>query len=566
VAGDRLATVSADHHERQRGGSQTCGNAAADRGSGDGSPDPEPTRSIRLPVALRRHGPDVLVAVVLFALGLVARHRTLPRDGLIFDDAWVAIGAMKASVGDLLAVGEHHPGFTAVLMGWARFVPSRAESLALPVYVVGAATAPVLFLALGRFSVWRPVRLLVAALIVVAPAHVYYSGRVKTYIVEGLIVLVLAVLLPFLAGRRWSWSTVVLWVGAAALVGTMGAFAFVAVGAATAILALHPMGDGARRWAALGAQALIQLPYLVIVEASFDSGEVADHLEREYDAYIEIAAPGSMVRQIGAHLARLGEAIIVGGRPLTLGVTLFALAALAWEAWRGPRSVVARYLLLLPALAFGGSLVGKVPFGPTWGNPVFPGTRATLWLVPSLAVGLAFGLDHIAALLRRIVPSMVLPLSVAVILVTGVVLARKLDDGYLYLDSGARSAHDFVEQKDGDRDVIVVLPNATWHYAAVPGVSVDIQSTPERDIGFQPRLLDARIWVQTESSGWDGSTAQLRRRLGAAPRVFILDGLVGYGDQMVPALETSLASLGYTRRPGLEASAFKVSLWERPQP
>jgi hypothetical protein len=169
-------------------------------------------------------------------------------------------------------------------------------------------------------------------------------------------------------------------------------------------------------------------------------------------------------------------------------------------------------------------------------------------------------------LLRRIVPSMVLPLSVAVLLVAGVVLARKLDDGYSYLDSGARSAHDFVEQKDGNRDVIVVLPNATWHYAAVPGVSVDIQSTPERDIGFQPRLLDGRIWVQTESSGWDGSTAHLRRRLGAAPRVFILDGLVGFGDQMARALETALASLGYTQRPGLEASVFKVSLWERPQP
>ena len=56
-----------------------------------------------------------MLAVALFVLALVARHGSLPHDGLIFDDAWVAIGAMKGSLGELLTVGLHHPGFTALL-------------------------------------------------------------------------------------------------------------------------------------------------------------------------------------------------------------------------------------------------------------------------------------------------------------------------------------------------------------------------------------------------------------------------------------------------------------------
>jgi hypothetical protein len=561
MAGDAPAAVSAGRQDRGPGGNPTP-EGSTDRAPVENGGHPSSATAGRVAQVLRRNAVDGLVAVVLFALALVARHGSLPRDGLTFDDVWVAVGATKAPVGDLLTVGAHHPGFTALLMGWAR-LGSGAELLALPAYVLGAALGPLLYLVVRRLEVSRPVSLLAAALVVVAPAHVYYSGRVKTYVIEALIVLILAAVLPLLARRRWNWTTVALWIGASVFVGTASAFALVAVAAAMVILALHPNGDGQRRWVALAVQGLIQLPYLAVVRSSYDAAEVEDHLEQVYDAYIEPTVdPSSMVRQVGAHGARVGEAIVDGGRPLTLGITVLALAALGWQARRGPRSIVARYLLLLPALAFAGSLIRRIPFGPTWGNPVFPGTRATLWLLPTLAVGLAFAAELVARGIRRTLPRAALPLSLAFVVLAGGVLARDIDDAPRYFDSGAPTALDFVEERADDRDVIVVLPTATWSYAAEPGVPVDIRPTPDGDVGFVPRLLDPRAW-ELAPSAWDGSVEQLRERLTGAPRVFILNGFVGYADQVILPLERGLAALGYRQRPGTEASVFMVSLWER---
>jgi hypothetical protein len=562
VAGDGRAAVSGARQDRDPGGDPTPGSAT-DRAPVENGGHRSSSTTGRVPQILRRNATDPIVAVALFGLALVARHGSLPRDGLTFDDVWVAVGAMKAPVGDLLTVGAHHPGFTALLMGWARLAPG-AELLTLPAYVVGAAIVPVLYLVLRRLEASRSVTLLVAALVVVAPAHVYYSGRVKTYVIEALIVLILAASLPLLARRRWTWTTVALWVAASILVGTASAFALVAVAAATVILALHPNGDGRRRWAALCVQGLIQLPYVAVVRSSYDAAEVEDHLEHAYDAYIEPTAdPASMVRQVGTHLARVGEAIVDGGRPLTLGITVLALAALGWQARRGPRSLVARYLLFLPALAFAGSLIRRIPFGPTWGNPVFPGPRATLWLLPTLAVGLAFASEFVTRAVRRILPRATLPLSLAFVVLAGAILVRDIDDAPRYFDSGAPTAFDFLEERADDRDVIIVLPTATWSYAAEPGVPVDIRPTPDADVGFVPRLLDPRAW-ELAPSDWDGSVEQLRERLTGAPRVFILNGFVGYADQVIPRLERGLTSLGYRQLPGMEVSVFKVSLWERP--
>ena len=184
-----------------------------------------------------------------------------------------------------------------------------------------------------------------------------------------------------------------------------------------------------------------------------------------------------------------------------------------------------------------------------------------MWLLPSLAIG--FALELVARTLGRALPSSAPALSIGLMMVAGVTLGGKLDDGLRYLDSGAPSARHFVEERAGDRDVIVVLSSATWHYAAQPGVTVDIQPAPDTEIGFLPRLVDRRMWIQTPASTWDGSVEQLQQRLTGAPRVFILNGFVGVGDHAIPRLEAALAPLGYRQRPGLEASVFEVSLWER---
>jgi hypothetical protein len=184
-----------------------------------------------------------------------------------------------------------------------------------------------------------------------------------------------------------------------------------------------------------------------------------------------------------------------------------------------------------------------------------------LWLLPSLAIGLAFALELVARVVRRNLPSSAPALSIGLVVVAGVVVGGKLDDGLLYLDSGAPSTRRFVEERAGDRDLIVVLSSAVWHYAAQPGVRVDIQPAPDTEIGFLPRLVDPRVWVQTPT--WNGSTEQLQQRLVGARRVFVLDGIAGSGAQIVTKFDKALASLGYRQRPGSATSIFRVFVWER---
>jgi hypothetical protein len=186
-----------------------------------------------------------------------------------------------------------------------------------------------------------------------------------------------------------------------------------------------------------------------------------------------------------------------------------------------------------------------------------------LWLLPSLAVGLAFALEFVVRSVRRTVPPITPLLSVGVVILAGIVVALKVDDAPRYAGSGARSAHQFVEERGGDRDLIISLPN-NWHYAAEPGVPVDVRPTPDHAVGFSARLLDPRVWELSGPTAWDGSVEQLRPRLTGDPKVFVLRGFVGFGDQMLSRAEAALASLGYEERPGLQANVFGVSVWERP--
>jgi hypothetical protein len=85
-----------------------------------------------------------------------------------------------------------------------------------------------------------------------------------------------------------------------------------------------------------------------------------------------------------------------------------ALGGLIIEAWRGPQAIVAHYLLLLLAVAFVGGVLGKIPFGPAVANPISTGGRASLWLVPVMAVGLAAALRRV----RSSIPLSGFPMAV----------------------------------------------------------------------------------------------------------------------------------------------------------
>jgi hypothetical protein len=77
----------------------------------------------------------------------------------------------------------------------------------------------------------------------VAPIPILYSGRVKGYTLDTVVVLLIAVAIPVLARRTWRWPTAVAWTVAAVGIGTLSGYTLLATAGAGAILAFHPSKD-----------------------------------------------------------------------------------------------------------------------------------------------------------------------------------------------------------------------------------------------------------------------------------------------------------------------------------
>lgn len=199
---------------------------------------------------------DVMALALLAGVAYVARRGSLPDDGLWFDDSWVAAGAMLGHPSELLTVGSGHPGFTAILMGVDRLGGGDLTHLGVPSLVFGVLAPAALYLGLRSFGYARAISAIVGAVLVIAPIHILYSGRVKGYTLDTLTVLLIAVVIPCLARRTWSWLVGTAWVIAAIGLGTFSAYTLLATVGAGVVLVLHPSRDRTVRMLAVAAQSV----------------------------------------------------------------------------------------------------------------------------------------------------------------------------------------------------------------------------------------------------------------------------------------------------------------------
>lgn len=501
--------------------------------------------------------------IVLIVVGTTLRRRALPSDGLWYDDAWVATGAAKGGFGDLLTVATNHPGFTALMMVWARVVSPRTELMAVPAFVAGVLTAPLVYLVLAvRMRFKLAIGFVVAALVAVAPADIQYAGRVKSYVFETIVVFVLAAAIPRLARVRWTWSIVALWTVGATALGMLSVLTMMALAVATGIIALHPRGDAVRRVVALVVLGLVQGVYFRLVQRSFASSQVARDWGTNYDGYIRLYRdPVHLIRELGVRLDRVGQSLIVGGRVVTIPIVLAALAGLVYEATRGRRPIAARYLLALLAASVAGSVARVQPFGADNSIYLSPGWRATLWMLPVLLFGLAFALDAVFRGVGRHVgrsrPAVTrVLLAVPVIALAVVVLARGRDQYLTYPLSGSRSAHQVIASLDR-RTPVLMFPPGLFPYAAEPGVPIRVVEARDTANGFRPVITDPRIHIIDAGKG---SVEAIRLAVGEARQVVVHSGLIGFGDAMRPQVEASLRTLGF-RQVRYEPLGNSVGIW-----
>jgi hypothetical protein len=470
---------------------------------------------------------DVVTLAVLAGVAYLARRGSLPSDGLWFDDSWVAAGAILGEPVQLLTVGSGHPGFTAILMAVDRSGGGLA-SLGVPSLVFGIVAPAALYLGLRSVGYERAISAILSAALVVAPIHVLYSGRVKGYALDTLTVLLIAVMVPLLARRTWSWLTALAWVVVAIGVGTFSGYALLAMAAAGVILVLHPVGDRRVRIVAVAIQTVVQGAYLVVLQSKSDLATVEEVMETAYDGHMSFSwSPLELAREVLKHLRRLAE--VFPGTPgaaawwLTL-LALLSIGGLVVAAVKGRQrseTLVARYLLLLVVLAAVGSFLERFPFGPANVRAVSAGGRHTLWMVPALAFGLA-AVGHRARRLVARGDQGRLAVDAVVVVTAIAIIAGGYEPAPEAPFPGSASAARFVDTSIRSNDVVIVSGPSTFSFAISTTTPVGTRATPDHQVGFAPIYLDRRIHNVGGWAALPGSPADIPAWTSDADRVFVV--------------------------------------------
>ena len=105
--------------------------------------------------------------------------------------------------------------------------------------IAGALGPPALYLVLRKFGYAVSVSLLLGAALTVCETAIVYSGHVKSYTADVLVILLLCVVLPWLARQQWRVRTAVVWTVGSIVLASFSPFTLLAVIAAAAILVLH---------------------------------------------------------------------------------------------------------------------------------------------------------------------------------------------------------------------------------------------------------------------------------------------------------------------------------------
>lgn len=474
--------------------------------------------------ALSRHRLDILIASVLVVPSVILRRLFLPRDGVGGDDGWLIAGA-KGELDDIYNAGLSHPGFTGLIKGWLRFVSDSAETTTIPLLVVSLVTPAVVYLGLRWAKLSRSAACIAAAVMVVAPAHIIFTGRVKPYVIETLVVFILGLLVLHLARTHWSWRTVGWWVLFTTLAATVSTFILLSSAVAMLVLTGWSRVDRTKRISALVAQGGIQLAHLLVTRTNYDAERLADWWANPpSDGRVEFFLnPIEMTKEIGTHLHHLGAAATQGGSVPAVAVVVVSVLTLAkWSSQR-VQSPMAQYFGLLLVVAFVGGLLGQIPFGA---REEVAGTRVSIWLIPSLVVGLAMFVETTIDLAARIRPRLRLPLvgfwlAIGIVVIVAGSGIRPTDATSDFTNVGTRSSSALVAELTGPNDTVIVSPFLWFSYAAEPGVSVEIESDETQLSGFFPFPAEDRIWVQVKDDVWDGSVSQMEARVAASERVVL---------------------------------------------
>ena len=275
-------------------------------------------------------------------------------------------------------------------MVWSRIFGSGASTMVVPAMIAGALGPPALYLVLRKFGYAVSVSLLLGAAMTVCETAILYSGHVKSYTADVLVILLLCVLLPWLARQHWQVRTAVVWTVGSIVLASFSPFTLLAIIAAAAILVLHSSGDRKIRLIVAGVQAFVIAGLFTAENGTHDQAAVVNFFKGQ-DAFIRPSLnPVTFGREIVAHFLHVTDVFPGGPAWFSAVCLVLAMVGVYLIARSGPLAVVGHFFVLMVGLAVVGSMATKFPFGPSSGA-----FRLTIWLTPIVAFGLAAVLQRV---------------------------------------------------------------------------------------------------------------------------------------------------------------------------
>jgi hypothetical protein len=495
---------------------------------------------------------DVAIAVALFVFALWVR-RSVPHDGLFWDDAWQAFGSTKASLGQLFIAGQTQPGFTVLITVWSQVFGTAASTLVLPAKIAGALGPVALYFVLRWFRYSRSVALLMATILAVCPAHVFHSTRVKSYSADVIVVLLLAIIVDRLCNRTWDVRIAIGWIVIALVAAAMTAIGPLVVVAAGLIIVLHPRSDLRQRIIAVGVQMAAIALYVVAIQRTLNIGAEQDYWKFGRGFITFSANPVDFSQEIMRRLVRVTEAFPGGPHPWPTIAVIVVVVGIARACWRGRRAIASRFLVLAAVLAMAASVAKKVPFAPLGSG--IDNTRVMLWLIPLIAFGIAEVLQRVRDLAaRRDLERHVFDGIVAVAAI-GVALTA-ISPPPSYPDGGATATR-YVMANLEPHDVVWITQ--TYPFAVAADTPVRLETATHDLVGFRPKFADPRLVLVLYLN-----PKQLQASIAHASRVWLPLDAVNYNyPPLRAAYETPLARAGFVRSGLTHLHDTFVERWDR---
>lgn len=489
---------------------------------------------------------DLLVASALLVGGVLLRHRPLGPSSLWLDDAWVALGAVRADgIGEVVISGMTAPGFSVLLSGWLAVTGfSATAAQALP-FLLAVVAAPVLYSAVVRLGGPRPVAVVAGAALVVAPLHVDYATRVKQYSLDTLAAVVLlalawAVVNAPASSRRWIALTATAVVATVASASTVpvvvGAFA------AGGIAALR---TGRRALPVAVASGAVYAVVAGVWAVTVVRPAVNETLSEFWAGYYVELDEG--VRAAVGSLALGLERLLVAVSPLPWGVSaVLVVVGLTWLAARRPLVAVAVVVPLVVAVAM--AAVEAAPLG---------GGRTDHHLFASLALAMGFAVEPLH---RLRAPA---GWAAAGALVVALGLTASPAAGYPKQDVRPIAAE--VDARIGEDDVLLVYRSSIWAYALYTDQPVELVETAEYLRRWGPAFGDDRVHVlgrfRDEPERHRSEVRSVVADLDADASVWLLAS--HYQDDL-GAIETYLDEAGLERVEEHQVEGARLTRWAFP--